>query len=324
VAEFHAANEGAARDWPARMLASSTHDTKRSEDVRARIALLSEMPDRWRVEVFAWRELSARHRTDLLDGNTEYLIYQTLVGTWPISVDRLWTYLEKAVREQKNFTTWTDPNEKYEAELRAFVESLVDDEELTARVGEFVESLAPAWQISALAQTLLKLTAVGVPDIYQGTELWDLSLVDPDNRRPVDYALRRKLLEHARTATAADALAGLDEGLAKMWLINRVLTARHAMPETFGIDAGYRGIAATGSRAEHVVAFSRGDEAIVVAPRLVSHLGWPHADWQDTALDLPSGGWRDVLSDVIVEGGSVQVADLLRAFPMALLISDRS
>jgi (1->4)-alpha-D-glucan 1-alpha-D-glucosylmutase len=322
VADFHALNEAAARAWPARMLASSTHDTKRSEDVRARIALLSEMPARWRDEVLAWREMTVEDRAASIDANTEYLVYQTLVGAWPITTERLWPYVEKAAREQKVNTTWTDPDDRYEAALRAFVESIAQNRALAARVDDFVASITPAWQISALAQSLLKLTSPGAPDIYQGTEIWDLSLVDPDNRRPVDYALRRRLLEQAREATAEDAIAHLDSGLAKIWLISRVLRLRARRPEAFGVDASYRALAATGARAEQVVAFARGEDAIVVAPRLVSHLGWPSPDWSDTSLDLPARRWRDELSGSQFDGGMVALRDLLSDFPMAVLAGE--
>jgi (1->4)-alpha-D-glucan 1-alpha-D-glucosylmutase len=320
IAQFHAATEAAAADWPARMLASTTHDTKRSEDVRARIAMLSEMPARWRDEVRAWHEATTQYRGDGVDANTEYLVYQTLVGAWPIDLPRLWGYVEKAAREQKVHTSWTDPNEAYEAGLRSFVQAMLKDRDLVGRVERFVEGLAPAWQISALAQTLLKLTAVGVADIYQGTEIWDLSLVDPDNRRPVDYELRRRLLDRARTATAAEALAALDDGLAKMWLIARVLAVRARMPETFGVDGTYRGLMADGVRAEHIVAFARGDDAVIVAPRLVSHIGFPNADWADTTIELPAGAWRDELGGAERAGGRVTLAELLGDFPMALLV----
>ena len=319
VDEFHAANEAAERHWPGRMLASTTHDTKRSEDVRARIALLSEMPERWRAEVLAWRDAAAVHRAPVVDANTEYLIYQTLVGAWPISAERLWAYAEKAAREQKLHTSWTDPNEAYEAALRSFVEGIGGDEEFSARVGAFVDSLAPAWQVSALAQTLLRLTSVGAPDIYQGTEIWDLSLVDPDNRRAVDFDLRRTLLERARTASATEALASLDDGMAKIWLISRVLGLRARRPELFASEAGYRTVAAQGERGANVVAFERGGAAIVLAPRLVTHLGWP-ADWRDTAIELPAGRWHDELADVDTDGGTAALAQLLAAFPMALLV----
>jgi (1->4)-alpha-D-glucan 1-alpha-D-glucosylmutase len=323
VEEFHALAAAAQRRWPSRMLSSSTHDTKRSEDVRARIALLSEMPDRWRDEVFAWRDLAAAAgRPPTVDANTEYLLYQTLVGAWPIDAHRLWTYLEKAIREQKVHTSWTDPDEAYESALRGFVEMLLESEEFTARVDGFVATLAPAWEISALAQTLLKLTAPGIPDIYQGTEIWDLSLVDPDNRRPVDYAIRRRLLGRARTATSGDAMADIDSGLAKIWLIHRTLAVRARRPELFGAEASYRAIEVSGARAENVVAFARGDEAVVVAPRLVTQVGWPDPDWGDTVIDLPGGRWRDELSEEAFEGGTVALSALLREFPVALLLPE--
>ncbi len=319
VDDFHGACRAAQESWPARMLASTTHDTKRSEDVRVRIGLLSEMPERWREEVLAWREMNEPRRGDL-DANTEYLIYQTLVGAWPISVERLTAYIEKAAREQKVRTTWTDPDEAYEGALRGFVEQLLADKDFGARVAAFVESLSPAWQISSMAQTLLRLTAPGVPDVYQGTEIWDLSLVDPDNRRPVDFSLRRELLERARGATAADALADLESGLPKMWLVNRVLSVRARRPELFGVGGTYEPIGAGGSRAAHVVCFARGGEAVVVAPRLVSRLGGLSADWGDTTIDLPTGTWRDELSEQRHEGGTVLLSELLSEFPMALLL----
>jgi (1->4)-alpha-D-glucan 1-alpha-D-glucosylmutase len=323
VADFHAANEAAAAQWPSRMLASTTHDTKRSEDVRARISLLSEMPQRWRDEVFGWRDLTTRYRNPDVDANTEYLVYQTLVGAWPITDDRLWAYVEKAIREQKVRTTWTDPDEQYERAVHEFVESLLVDPELTRRIQVFVASLSPAWQISSLAQTLLKLTAPGVPDIYQGTEMWDLSLVDPDNRRAVDYGVRRAALERARTATAADALAGLDDGMAKIWLISRVFAARAASNESF-TSTEYRGIVATGARAEQIVAYARGEDVAVIAPRLVSHLGFPDPDWADSSIELPAGAWRDVLGGAERAGGRVSLAELLSDFPMALLVRSGS
>jgi (1->4)-alpha-D-glucan 1-alpha-D-glucosylmutase len=186
LTDFHAANQAAQRHWPTRMLSSSTHDTKRSEDVRIRIALLSEMPGRWAEEARAWQRLNAgKRRGGLPDGNTEYLLYQTLVGTWPISEQRLLEYMLKAVREAKTHTSWTDPNEEYEAALAAFVKRCLGDAELVSRLEAFVAELTPHWHVTSLAQTLLRLTSPGAPDIYQGAELWDLSLVDPDNRRPV-------------------------------------------------------------------------------------------------------------------------------------------
>ncbi len=321
VADFHAAMAAAQRAWPATMLASSTHDTKRSEDVRIRIGLLSEIPDRWAEEVRAWRDLNADLREGagaLLDQNTEYFIYQTLVGTWPISRDRLIAYLEKAVRESKTHTSWTDANAEYESALRTFVERALARSAFTDRLASFVAELTPYWHATSLAQTMLRLTSPGVPDVYQGTELWDLSLVDPDNRRPVDYELRRKLLERATTATAEEALAEPAEGLPKLWLIRRVLDVRARNQELFGERSSYVPIPVSGSRAEHVVAFARGGEAVVVVPRLLARL---HDDWADTSIELPAGPWEDQLTGVRHSGGTALLADLLGTFPVALLMS---
>ncbi len=317
-AEFHAAALEMQAAWPTTMLASSTHDSKRSDDVRVRIGLLSEMPDEWAREVWAWRELNeARHSAPTPDRNTEYLVYQTLVGVWPIGLDRLWPFLEKAVREAKVVTNWTDPNEEYEAALRTFVEACLADPSFIRRLDAFVARLAPAWQITSLAQTLLRLTSPGVPDIYQGSELWDLSLVDPDNRRPVDYKLRRQMLERARAADAEQALAGMAEGLPKLWLIQKALAMRARRPELFGPAGAYMPLTARGARADHVVAFARGGEAVIVVPRLVAKLA---GEWRDTQIDLPAGAWHDELSGEQLTGGAVPLERLLSRFPVALLL----
>ena len=326
VDEFHAACRETQLAWPATMLASSTHDTKRSEDVRVRIGLLSEMPQRWAAEIGDWRQMNAARRSAesghddvVLDAGIEYVLYQTLVGAWPISVERLSEYLLKAAREAKTNTSWTQVNERYEAGLKRFVRACLGDAAFVARVEAFVGGLKPAWQITSLAQTLVRLGAPGVPDIYQGSELWDLSLVDPDNRRPVDYQLRREMLERARTASAQQALAGLDGGLAKMWLIRRVLEVRGQRPELFGRDGSYQPLPASGERSGHVVAFARGGEAVFIAPRLVARLD---GDWADTTLELPAGGWRDVLGGDRHDGGTVPLATLLSRFPVALLLPE--
>ena len=320
VADFHEASGAAQRDWPGAMLASATHDTKRSEDVRIRIGLLSELPERWAEEVRAWRSLNAAKRDapgDAPDANTEYFLYQTLVGTWPITFERLWAYLEKAVRESKTHTSWTDANVQYEAALRTFVERTLVDRAFIARLEAFVAQLTPHWHATSLAQTMLRLTAPGVPDIYQGTELWDLSLVDPDNRRPVDYELRRRLLQRASGMTAAEVLSEPQEGLPKLWLIHRVLEERARHPELFGPRGSYTPISARGARADHVVAFARGGEAVVVVPRLVARLD---GDWQDTTLQLGAGTWHDQLTGARHAGGAIPLATLLEKFPVALLL----
>ncbi len=318
-AHFHAANARMATDWPATMLATSTHDTKRSEDVRARINLLSEIPAEWAAAVGRWSAMNGRHkRGDRPDRNAEYLLYQVLAGAHPLDVDRAKKFMEKASREAKEHTSWIEPVPEYDEAMAAFVEGVVGDAGFQADLAAFVEPLVPAGRVTSLAQQLLKLTSPGMPDIYQGTELWDLSLVDPDNRRPVDYALRRRLLEAAKTATAADVLAGLaaagDEGTAKLWLTRRALDVRRRY---LAAPVGYRPLDAAGERAANVVAYLRGDDVAVVVPRLVLGL---RDGWGGTTVELPPGRWADELSGTTVDGGPVALAGLLDGFPMALLV----
>ena len=196
--EFHRSAEETAREWPRTMLATSTHDTKRSEDVRARISLLSEIPARWANAVERWSKVVARHRTgDFPDPNAEYLFFQTLVGAHPLSTERAIAYMQKATKEAKRYTSWLDPKPGYDDAIEGFVRGALTDDEFLGEVAAFVEPLIKPGRINSLAQTLVRLTHPGVPDTYQGTESWDLSLVDPDNRRPVDYEHRAVLLERA-------------------------------------------------------------------------------------------------------------------------------
>jgi (1->4)-alpha-D-glucan 1-alpha-D-glucosylmutase len=316
VDEFHRACAETQARWPRTMLATSTHDTKRSEDVRARLDLLSEIPERWAQAVHRWAVRNARHRRgDWPDRNAEYLFYQTLVGAWPIEMGRLTAYMEKAAREAKAHTSWTSPNEVYDAALRAFVEGAMADLAFTVDVETFVAPLIAAGRVNSLAQTLLKLTAPGIPDIYQGTELWDLSLVDPDNRRPVDYALRRRLLGALERATPKEIMARNDEGLPKLWVIRQTLRLRRRRPALFGPEGAYRPLHATGDRSSHVVAFVRGEGAVTVVPRLVMRL---EESWLDTTLEFPPGRWHNELTGDFLQG-AVRVADLVAPFPVALL-----
>ncbi|HXM58890.1 MAG TPA: malto-oligosyltrehalose synthase, partial [Candidatus Dormibacteraeota bacterium] len=275
--EFHAACARTAQRWPAGMLSTSTHDTKRSEDVRARLAVLSELPDAWAAAVGRWSAHNARHRAgDLPDRNTEYLLYQTLVGAWPISRDRLLTYLEKAAREAKTHTSWLAPDAGYEAALRDFASCVLADGPFTADLEAFLRPVAEAGRVNSLAMKLLCLTAPGVPDVYQGTELWDLSLVDPDNRRPVDFAARDRLLaelDGLGDRAAEAAWARREEGLPKLLVVSRALRLRAARPEAFATGA-YRPLPALGGRAGHLVAFCRGEAVATVVPRLALGLGW--------------------------------------------------
>jgi (1->4)-alpha-D-glucan 1-alpha-D-glucosylmutase len=316
VEEFHRACADTQELWPRTMLATSTHDTKRSEDVRARIDLLSEIPERWGEAVRRWAALNERHhRGEWPDRNTEYLFYQTLVGAWPIEPDRMLAYMKKASREAKAHTSWTSPNEPYDTALESYVQASMADLDFTVDVEAFVSPLIPAGRVNSLAQTLLKLTAPGVPDIYQGTELWDLSLVDPDNRRPVDYALRRRLLTELDRLAPKEIMARSDEGLPKLWLIRQTLQLRRLRAPLFGPDGTYRPLTAIGVRSGHVVAFARGDGAIVVVPRLVMRL---EDDWMNTTLELPAGRWRNELTGDVVQD-VVPVGGLLAQFPVALL-----
>jgi (1->4)-alpha-D-glucan 1-alpha-D-glucosylmutase len=299
VEDFHRHNVRMAVEWPATMLASSTHDTKRSEDVRLRIALLSEIPAEWAGAVRRWSARNRQHGD--IGPNTEYLLYQTLVGAWPLGVDRAQAYMEKAVKEAKRQTSWVAPDAEYEAAVQAFVAAVLDDAAFVADLEAFVAPLVEAGRTTSLSQTLLKLTAPGVPDIYQGTEDWDLSLVDPDNRRPVDYA----------------ALAHSDSP--KRRLVTRALAARRRRREAFAPGASYEPLYADGAKAAHAVAYVRGGSAVVVAPRLVLGLG---GDWGDTAVTLPPGRWVDDLGGERRWEGRVLLRDFLAGFPVALLGRD--
>ena len=318
VDELHAWAAETLERRPRTLLATSTHDTKRAEDVRMRLAVLSEIPDRWRDAVRRWVGMNERHRRGAWpDRNFEYLLYQTLVGAWPIDAARAKVFMQKAAREAKLETSWHRPNEEYEQALDAFVGAVLSDPAFVADLDAFVAPLVGPGRVNSLAFVLLKLTAPGVPDFYRGTELWDLSLVDPDNRRPVDYDLRRRLLSELDRLTPDEILARQDEGLPKLWLIRQGLRVRRAHAEAFAAGA-YRPIEAVGARREHVIAFRRGEAIVSVAPRWPLSVG---GDWQDTRVAIPPGDWRNVLTGDEWQGGDVDVADLLRRFPVALLAS---
>ena len=327
VEEFHEANARMARDWPGTMLASSTHDTKRSEDVRARISLLSEIPEAWGAAVGRWAEMNAGHKAGgLPDANAEYLLYQVLVGAHPLDVDRAVAFMEKASREAKQYTSWIDADAAYDEALAGFVRAALADEAFTADLAAFTAPLVAAGRRTSLAQVLLKLTSPGVPDIYQGTELWDLSLVDPDNRRPVDYDARRALLAKVRGAQAAEVLAldkgpsgpgsGAAAGASKLWLTQRTLDVRRRLEDCFA-GGSYEPLPAAGERAAHVVAYVRGGRVAVIVPRLVMGLG---DGWGDTTVSLPDGRWHDELGGSTADEGPVALAALLSGFPVALLV----
>ncbi|WP_346618994.1 malto-oligosyltrehalose synthase [Blastococcus montanus] len=308
VAGFHEAQRRRLEKRPRSMTTLSTHDTKRSEDVRARLAVLAEIPDEWARLVRGW---ILRH--PLGDPSLAHLVWQNLVGAWPLSRERAHAYAEKAAREAGTATTWTDPDQEFEQRLHALVDAAYDDPATNAEIDALVVRIAPLGWSNSLSQKLLQLTMPGVPDVYQGTELWDFSLVDPDNRRPVDYAMRRKLL----AALDAGEVPAVDEtGAAKLLVTSRVLRARRDRPEWF---TGYEPVAVTGSGADHVVAYDRGG-VVVVATRLPA--GLAGQGWGDTALQLPNGAWRDLFTGerAVSDAAGVAVAGVLGRLPVALLV----
>jgi (1->4)-alpha-D-glucan 1-alpha-D-glucosylmutase len=322
VDEFHEFCRRQQTCWPTSQLASSTHDTKRSEEVRARLSLLSEIPKIWGEAVFRWSAMNERHRHDgWPDRNAEYLYYQTLVGAWPLPVKRALAFMQKAAHEAKEYTDAADPNASYDAALRQFIIATLDDSKFLEDLENFVAPLLQPGYVNSLAQTLLKLAAPGVPDIYQGTELWDLSLVDPDNRRPVDFTLRQQLLAKATTLSAEEAWKEWPSGLPKLWLIRRMLKLRERHPDWFGATAGYEAIVARGHARQHVIAFKRGESVIALAPRLVIGL---RNDWRDTSIELPPGNWRNELTGELMPPGPAALGDLMRKFPVALLTKEEN
>ncbi len=335
-AVVHEANRVAQERWPTGMLTTSTHDSKRSEDVRARLAVLSEIPGEWADAVAGWRRAGDPYRVEAgPDGHAEYLLFQTLVGAWPIGMDRLGPYLTKALREAKLRTFWTNPDAAYEAAVLGFAGGLLGAAAFRSSMDAFVRRVLRPGRVNALAQLLVKLTAPGVPDVYQGTELWDLSLVDPDNRRPVDYALRQQLLAGltGESAPGPEALAArLDDpdepGTPKLALLHAALAVRRSDPDAFGVEATYKPLEIRGGAADRAFAFLRSGRVATVVPRLTVGVG---AGWGDTRVSLPPGRWRDGLTGSIhvVAGrraaqgagpGGARLAEVLGRFPVALLV----
>jgi len=294
---------------PGALLATSTHDSKRGEDVRARIAVLSELPDAWTAQVSRWRQ-----RTDRYWGQTppdrvfEYAMWQTLVGAWPLPLERAQPFAEKATREARLRTSWRRQDAGYEAARNAWLSGVYGDRDVLAEVGTFVAELAAHGERNALAQLLIKLVAPGVPDLYQGSELRDDALVDPDNRRPIDLGARAAQLRALRDRRPGQ-LADLGER--KLWTIRRVLALRQQDPARFA--APYRALAASGTHAHRVFAFARGEDLVAVVPRL----GVRADGWRDTTLALGPGTWRDVLSDEEVTGAP-PMSVIWRVLPIAL------
>lgn len=354
--EFHAFNQRRAAAWPHAMNASTTHDTKRGEDVRARLNVLSELPDEWEAHLQEWAKINQPYKTTIDQrpapaSDDEYLLYQTLLGAYPFDledhsqfIERVKAYLIKAVREAKVHTNWLEPNSRYEEALLAFTEQILKLD----RDNPFLQAFAPFQRkirhygmINSLGQTLLKLTTPGMPDFYQGAELWDLSLVDPDNRRPVDFGQRQILLHRLQDRARSDLNALLGEllrspedGCIKLFLIHRALQARRSHPELFQ-QGSYQKLTIIGSLKNHIVAFARelGEQrAVVVVPRFSTHLvkvgDFPlgEAVWHETRILPPTGSrlrWRDALSGAIVQSEeALWLREVLQHFPMALLINE--
>jgi (1->4)-alpha-D-glucan 1-alpha-D-glucosylmutase len=309
---FHQRNLDRQRNWPATLLATSTHDTKRSEDVRARIVAVSEIPELWRRSVQRWRVANRRWKrmitdAEAPDANEEYLFYQTLSGTWPMQangepepvatpeyIERIQAYMAKALHEAKINTSWIQPNEEWDAAMREFIAKILDPSPRNKFLAAFIpvaKEIARLGAANSLTQTLLKLTSPGVPDIYQGNEIWDYSLVDPDNRRPVDYQRRRQMLESLATINPAELLLTWPDGRVKMFLTQRVLQFRREHVELFQ-RGEYLPLKSSGIFAECCISFARqlADKWIVViAPRLSSRVGFPpiSESWKDTTLEIP-------------------------------------
>ncbi|WP_046468222.1 malto-oligosyltrehalose synthase [Allosalinactinospora lopnorensis] len=315
VATFHTRAAGRAASWPATMTTLSTHDTKRSEDVRARLAVLAEIPDEFAAAVRDWTA-----RAGVSEPSLNLLAWQTLVGAWPISARRLADYLLKAARESKLRTTWLLHDHQFEEEVLAWPERVLSDSELSDEVAAFVGRIRQAGWSNALGQKLVQLTAPGVPDVYQGTELWDFSLVDPDNRRPVNFTTRQALLERLERGRLPEVDA---TGEAKLHLVRRALHLRRDRELT-----GYRPLVAAGPAAGHALAFARGPELGVVAVATRLPLGLARADgWRDTVLPLPSGpgNWADLLTGRTIapdrtDGFTLApLREVLDRYPVALL-----
>jgi len=306
--------------WPQTMLAGATHDTKHGENTRLRIDLLSEIPERWIHAVRRWFRINARFRRQgFPDANMEYFLYQTLVGAWPITCDRLVPAMLKAAKEAKVHTSWTDPDPVFEEALRAFVWEVIGHSDFTADLSAFLEPLVWPAVVTSLSQTLIQCTAPGVPDIYQGTELWDRNLANPDNRRAIDFDLRYRLLAEIGTLSMAEILNRHAEGLPKLFLLQRVLSARRRCAEAFGTKGKYRPLTVNGNRSGHLVAFVRGEKAVTLAPRLVVGLD---GDWENTVIELPAGNWENVFSGDHFSGGTQMLSRLLTQFPVALLVKE--
>jgi (1->4)-alpha-D-glucan 1-alpha-D-glucosylmutase len=335
---FHRQNAARHAEFPHAMLATSTHDTKRGEDVRARLAAISEIPDMWRRAVQRFRTANRKHKRDVdgeqaPDANEEYLIYQTLAGAWPLDgritegfITRIQEYMTKAIKEAKVNSSWIQPNEDWDKAVREFTAAILGSGKRNTFPNLFqsvAEQVAQLGAINSLSQVLIKLTAPGVPDIYQGNEMWDLSLVDPDNRRPVDYEKSRLALACLAQSSPDDLLGNWRDGRIKLFLTHRLLRYRREHFDLFA-KGDYLPIQCSGAFAESVLAYARrheGQMLVVIAPRLSGRLGFPPIGecWQDTALDFQPGlRLRDIFTG---RDFSPRLAEITAAFPFGAFAS---
>ena len=345
---FHRQNATRADSFPHSLLATSTHDTKRSEDVRARIAALSEMPQEWAHAVRRWRTANQRHQRliegeQAPDANEQYFLYQTLLGSWPLApmdddartnyIQRIQEYMMKALHEAKVNSSWIEPNEAWDNAVREFIATILTPgrgNRFLAAFEPFARRIAERGSINSLAQQVLKLTVPGVPDIYQGTELWDFSLVDPDNRRPVDYKHRQSQVgSPGDQPSAAELLRQWEDGRIKMFVTRELLRFRRAHPELFAAGR-YQPLDPAGDLAACAVAYSRStdlEEIIVVVPRLSSRVGWPPigAAWRNTTVPLPAPDkrWRDLFTGR-QHSGSLSLASVFADLPVTVLNQESS
>jgi (1->4)-alpha-D-glucan 1-alpha-D-glucosylmutase len=348
---FHTFNQKKGDRWLHSMNATATHDTKRGEDMRARLNVLSEIPEQWEAQVRRWSEINrakkvVKDRAVIPDRNDEYFFYQTLIGAFPFSkaeypefVQRVQQYITKAVREAKVHTAWLRPDSDYEEGYAAFIDALLTEPE-----NEFLHELIPFQKyiaeygiFNSLSQTLLKYASPGVPDLYQGSELWDLSLVDPDNRRPVDYEKRIQFLQEFKDQTdelssITQLLKNKEDGRIKLFLTHKILQARKENLAVFQ-NGNYQPLTVTGKLSNHIIAFARTDgeqTAIAIAPRFLTQLIQPgqlplgEAVWADTVIQLPGAVsvWQDAITTQTIQAnGTLLVSEALRHFPVALLTS---
>jgi (1->4)-alpha-D-glucan 1-alpha-D-glucosylmutase len=310
---FHAAMAHREQIAPYGMTTLSTHDTKRSADVRARLAVLAELPDWWAATVREFTGLAATAGAPVPDPALGHLLWQSVVGAWPLPSKRLHAYLEKAMREARTKTSWTDPDEAFETALHAVADAALNDPSLRSAVAAAAARIIPAGWSNSLSAVLLQMAMPGVPDTYQGGELWDLSLVDPDNRRPVDFTARANLLAQIDHGWLPD----IDEsGAAKLLVVSRALRTRRDQPERF---TGYLPLHATGPASSHAVAFAR-HGVVAVATRLPVGLA-TRGGWGQTVLALPDGSWTDAITGLSTAGEAL-LTELLARYPVALLIRD--